>query len=85
MAAYLGEILPGYDPDDERPAIRLCPHALMDRVWEARQTGGVGSRIQCGVSLKCSHKRGNFAGWRLEIPPGLHYNIGQRNRWREKL
>ncbi len=41
MAAYLGELLPGYDPDAERPAIRLCPHALMDRVWEARRAGGV--------------------------------------------
>lgn len=41
MTAYLGELLPGYDPDAERPAIRLCPHALMDRVWEARQAGGV--------------------------------------------
>lgn len=40
MTAYLGELLPGYDPDAERPAIRLCPHALMDRVWEARRAGG---------------------------------------------
>ena len=41
MAAYLGELLPGYDPGGENPAIRLCPHALMDRVWEARRSGGV--------------------------------------------
>ena len=41
MAAYLGELLPGYDPGDEHPAIRLCPHALMDRIWEARRSGGV--------------------------------------------
>lgn len=40
MAAYLAEILPGYDPDEEHPAIRLCPHALMDRVWEARRQAG---------------------------------------------
>lgn len=39
MAAYLGELLPGYDPSGEHPAIRLCPHALMDRVWEARRSG----------------------------------------------
>lgn len=39
MAAYLGELLPGYDPGDEHPAIRLCPHALMDRIWEARRAG----------------------------------------------
>lgn len=39
MAAYLGELLPGYDPSDEHPAIRLCPHALMDRIWEARRAG----------------------------------------------
>lgn len=32
MAAYLGELLPGYDPSGEHPAIRLCPHALMDRI-----------------------------------------------------
>lgn len=41
MAAYLGELFPGYDPDAERPAIRLYPHVLMDRVWEARRAGGV--------------------------------------------
>lgn len=41
MTAYLGELLPGYDPGAERPAIRLCPHALMDRVWEARRAGSV--------------------------------------------
>ena len=41
MAAYLGELLPGYDPSGEHPAIRLCPHALMDRIWEARRSGGV--------------------------------------------
>ena len=39
MAAYLGELLPGYDPSGEHPAIRLCPHALMDRIWEARRAG----------------------------------------------
>lgn len=64
MAAYLGELLPGYDPDAECPAIRLCPHALMDRVWEARQAGGVpavGNVLSDG-SLVARAYRGDVAG-----------------------
>lgn len=64
MAAYLGELLPGYDPDAERPAIRLCPHALMDRVWEARQARGVpavGDVLSDG-SLVARAYRGDVAG-----------------------
>lgn len=42
MTAYLGMLLPGYDPSDEHPAIRLYPHVLMGRVGEPqRQTGSI--------------------------------------------
>ena len=64
MAAYLGELLPGDAPDDEHPAIRLCPHALMDRVWEARRAGGVpavGDVLSDG-SLVARAYRGDVAG-----------------------
>lgn len=45
MSAYLGELLPGYNPDDERPAIRLCPHVLMDRVQEHACRPGASRRV----------------------------------------
>lgn len=37
MTAYLEELLPGYAPNDEYPAIRLCPQQLMGLVGEARR------------------------------------------------
>ncbi len=64
MTAYLGELLPGYDPNDERPAIRLCPHVLMDRVREARQAGGVPAAgdILSDESLVAKAYHGDVAG-----------------------
>lgn len=65
MAAYLGKILPGYDPDTERPAIRLCPRALMDHVWEARQAAGyLYPRSQCA----------DYLYWALAL---LRYRAGE--------
>lgn len=64
MAAYLGELLPGYNPGDEHPAIRLCLHALMDRVWEARRAGSapaVGDVLSDG-SLVARAYRDDVAG-----------------------
>ncbi len=46
MTAYLGEILPGYDPNSEHPAIRLCPHQLMGLVGEARRQAGTQPRYK---------------------------------------
>lgn len=64
MTAYLGELLPGYDPGDERPAIRLCPHVLMDRVKEARRAGSipVAKKIISDGSLIAGAYRGDVAG-----------------------
>lgn len=64
MTAYLGELLPGYDPSDEHPAIRLCPHELMDRVREARQAGGVpaAGNVLSDGSLVLRAYRGDVAG-----------------------
>ncbi len=42
MTAYLGTLLPGYDPNGDCPSIRLCPHVLMARAGEVRrQTGSI--------------------------------------------
>lgn len=41
MTAYLTDLLPGYDPDDDGPTIKLCPHELINLVGQARQQSGV--------------------------------------------
>lgn len=37
MTAYLGTLLPGYDPNGNHPVIKLCPHTLMGLAGEARR------------------------------------------------
>ncbi|MDE7172493.1 MAG: hypothetical protein K2O11_11575 [Oscillospiraceae bacterium] len=64
MTAYLAEILPWYDPDDEQPAIRLCPHPLMGLAGEARRQAGTRPRHEDifdeGLVARAYH--GNVSG-----------------------
>ena len=65
MTAYLGTLLPGYDPNGDHPVIKLCPHALIGLAGEARrQAGSIPSvnDIIANESLIIRAYRGDVSG-----------------------